>query len=257
MRLLITAVLFSLAAAVPVHAQKPAVPPGLVEFSRSLQDLAAKVSPCVVQIFVTGYAPPDEEDRASSGEPMLERSSGSGVTVDPDGYIVTNAHVVENATRIEVELPFDATGGVPGRSIVKRRGRTVAARVIAIVPTADRAKATVKVRVGFDVDDERILPEMGVRVAFLTAAPASNAADARPAASGQVPVLVPPESVQVDGETGVVFVVADGGVERRTVRLGAQSAAGQIVLAGLAPGTRLARGDLAALTDGAKVRIED
>ena len=43
--------------------------------------------------------------------------------VDADGYIVTNAHVVENATRIEVELPFETTGGAPGRSILKRRGR--------------------------------------------------------------------------------------------------------------------------------------
>lgn len=53
---------------------------------------------------------------------------------------------------------------------------------------------------------------------------------------------MPQESVQIDGDTGVVFVVADGGVERRTVRLGAQSGAGQIVLAGLMAGTRLARG---------------
>ena len=79
-----------------------------------------------------GYASPDEEDRAASGEPQLERSSGSGVIVDPDGYIVTNAHVVENATRIEVELPFDATGGARGRSILKRRGRTVGAQIVAI-----------------------------------------------------------------------------------------------------------------------------
>jgi hypothetical protein len=63
--------------------------------------------------------------------------------------------------------------------------------------------------------------------------------------------------VQVDGETGVVFVVADGGIERRTVRLGAQSGAGQVVLAGLTEGTRLARGDLGALTDGARVRVEE
>ena len=48
---------------------------------------------------------------------MIERSSGSGVILYADGYIVTNAHVVENATRIEVELPFAATGGTAGRSI--------------------------------------------------------------------------------------------------------------------------------------------
>ena len=92
-----------------------------------------------VQIFVTGYATPDEEDRATTGEPMLERSSGSGVIVDADGYIVTNAHVVENATRIEVELPFEATGGAPGRSILKRRGRTVGAQVVAIDHETDIA----------------------------------------------------------------------------------------------------------------------
>ena len=97
--------------------------PPLADLSRSLQELSAKVSPSVVQIFVTGYAAPDEENRVATGEPQLERSSGSGVIVDPDGYIVTNAHVVENATRVEVELPFDATGGAPGRSILKRRGR--------------------------------------------------------------------------------------------------------------------------------------
>ena len=97
--------------------------PPLADLSRSLQELSAKVSPTVVQIFVTGYAAPDEENRVATGEPQLERSSGSGVIVDPEGFIVTNAHVVENATRVEVELPFDATGGAPGRSILKRRGR--------------------------------------------------------------------------------------------------------------------------------------
>ena len=116
------------------------------DLSRSLQELAAKVSPSVVQIFVTGYAAPDEENRAATGEPQLERSSGSGVIVDPDGYIVTNAHVVENATRIEVELPFDATGGAPGRSILKRRGRTVGAQIVAIDHETDIAVVKVEAR---------------------------------------------------------------------------------------------------------------
>ena len=116
----------------------------------------------------------------------------------------------------------------------------IPARVVAIIPTADRAKATVKVRVGFEVGDPRILPEMGARVAFLDHAERRSGASATSAVAQQ-PVLVPNESVQADGDTGVVFVVADGGVERRTVRLGAQNAAGQVVLAGLTAGTRLAR----------------
>ena len=118
----------------------------LGEFSRSLQDLSEAVSPSVVQIFVTGYAPPDEEDAAASGEAQFERTSGSGVIVDSDGYILTNAHVVQNATRIEVELPFAASGGAPGRSILKRRGRTVGAQMVAIDHETDIAVIKVDAR---------------------------------------------------------------------------------------------------------------
>jgi serine protease Do len=117
----------------------------LGDFSQSLQDLAAAVSPSVVQVFVTGYAPPEDEGERSA-EPALERSSASGVIVDADGYIVTNAHVVENATRLEVELPFAATGGDPGRSIVRRRGRTVGAQVVAVDRETDLAVLKVEAR---------------------------------------------------------------------------------------------------------------
>jgi serine protease Do len=117
----------------------------LAELSRSLQDLAEVVSPSVVQIFVTGYASPNEEE-TTPAEPAVERSSASGVIVDTDGYIVTNAHVVENATRLEVELPLAATGGDPGRSIVKRRGRTIGAQIVAIDRETDLAVLKVEVR---------------------------------------------------------------------------------------------------------------
>jgi serine protease Do len=118
----------------------------LGQFSQSLQDLADRVSPAVVQIFVVGYAPPDDEESRAGAEPTLERSSGSGVIVDPDGYIVTNAHVVENATRLEVELPISATGGAEGRSIIRRRGRTVGAQVVAIDRETDIAVIKVEAR---------------------------------------------------------------------------------------------------------------
>ena len=99
-----------------------------------------------MQIFVTGYAVPDEEDQGATGEPRLERTNGSGVILDADGYIVTNAHVVQNATRIEVELPFEATGGAPGRSILKHRGRIVGAQIVAIDPETDLAVVKVEAR---------------------------------------------------------------------------------------------------------------
>jgi hypothetical protein len=125
----------------------------------------------------------------------------------------------------------------------------IPAKVAAIIPTADRAKATVKVRVGFAARDARILPEMGVRVAFLGSGTTA-------AAAGQAPVAVPAAAVQAAGENGVVYVVNGDVVERRTVRLGAASAESRVVIGGLAAGARLAVGDLSALADGARVRIE-
>lgn len=98
--------------------------PALSELSGALEDLAQRVSPCVVQIFVTAYAGPDEQQEASAAEPAIEHSSGSGVILDPDGYIVTNTHVVENATKIDVQL---------------KRGRTVPARLVAADHDTDLA----------------------------------------------------------------------------------------------------------------------
>jgi multidrug efflux pump subunit AcrA (membrane-fusion protein) len=98
---------------------------------------------------------------------------------------------------------------------------------------------------------------MGVRVAFLDG-PTRDATSAEPTAGArQRALIVPPGAVQASGDTGVVFVLADGRVERRSVRLGSRVPAGQIVLSGLTAGTRLATGDLEKLTDGARVRIEN
>ena len=124
---------FFLAAAVIGAGAAPAAgqtskTPGLTELSRSFENLAEKVSPSVVQVFVTGYALPGTDEQIAGTDPVIERGSGSGVIVSPDGYVVTNAHVIENATRIEVELPFAASGGPPGRSILGRRGRATSSR---------------------------------------------------------------------------------------------------------------------------------
>jgi RND family efflux transporter MFP subunit len=190
---------------------------------------------------------------AQEGEMVSPMSAGGGFTRTGIGTIVDMASL-----EVEVDVSESFINRVvAGQPATVRLNAypdwSIPARVIAIIPTADRAKATVKVRVGLDTMDERILPEMGARVAFLERAEASTATATT---SAQRPVLIPQESVQVDGDTGVVFVVAGSGVERHTVHLGAQSAGGQIVLAGLAAGTRLARGDLGSLVDGSRVRIE-
>jgi RND family efflux transporter MFP subunit len=193
---------------------------------------------------------------AQEGEMVSPVSAGGGYTRTGIGTIVDMSSL-----EVEVDVSENFINRVrPGQTASVKLNAypdwNIPARVIAIVPTADRAKATVKVRVAFDVTDPRILPEMGARVAFL-----NDASDAAVSANGststQRALVVPEKAVQRDGDTGVVFVLAGDSVERRTVRLGERSAAGQIVLSGLSSGTRLAIGDFAELSDGAAVRIKN
>ena len=122
--------------------------------------------------------------------------------------------------------------------------------VVAVIPTADRSKATVKVRIGIQAKDARIIPDMGVRVAFL---PEEKAGDeAAPVAQG---VLVPAEAIKDEQGTKVVFVVREDTVERRAVGVGPTRGGQAQVTAGLAAGERVALGDLAQLKDGARIEI--
>src|SRR5256884_6731240 len=95
----------------------------LRQFSGALSQLAARVSPAVVQILVTGYGPiPGEEGRADTAYIVRQHGVGSGVIVDPTGYIVTNAHVVRGAQRIVVVLPAMTAGGTVRQSGTKKGG---------------------------------------------------------------------------------------------------------------------------------------
>ena len=96
-------------------AQAPVPPrevPSLARLSSDLEALSERIKPAVVQVLTTGYAPGD-------GLLVKQRASGSGVILDPDGYVLTNAHVVQGARRVQVALAGLA-GGPPGaRSILK------------------------------------------------------------------------------------------------------------------------------------------
>jgi len=87
------------------YATETRIPDLLHQFNGSLQALAARVSPAVVQITVTGFGPQDDKSKDGTSLIVRQRAIGSGVILDPNGYIMTNAHVVEGAHQIRVVLP--------------------------------------------------------------------------------------------------------------------------------------------------------
>jgi HlyD family secretion protein len=130
----------------------------------------------------------------------------------------------------------------------------IPARVITMVPTADRQKATVMVRIGFKQLDPRILPDMGVKVTFL-AAPANAAnpggAERRPT------LLVPKAAVRSENGQNVVFVVrTDNIVERRAVKTAGEDGNQLEVVAGLAPRESVVTSGSPDLKDGMRVSIK-
>jgi len=122
----------------------------------------------------------------------------------------------------------------------------IPAKVRTVIPTADRQKATVKVRATFDRLDPRILPDMGVKVTFLGEESAPSAAR----------VLVSRAALVDEGGTTAVFVHRDGKVERRAVRVGQARGNDQEVIAGLSDGEQVVTTGAKQLRDGQSVRVK-
>ena len=126
----------------------------------------------------------------------------------------------------------------------------IPARVITTVPTADRQKATVLVRIGFAELDPRILPDMGVKVTFLREAGDTAVPAAQPTA------LIPKNAVKQDGEQAVVFVVTGTTVERRAVSLGGTDGDRLEVVAGLRAGERVVMSPPPTLAAGSLITVK-
>jgi len=128
----------------------------------------------------------------------------------------------------------------------------IPAKVIAIVPTADRQKATVKVRIGFLERDERVLRDMGVKVAFL-GSDAPN--DMQQEIRG---VLIAADSLRSDSSGDFVWLVQDRNVQKRRVSLGGpRDRAAVLVSEGLAVGDKIVRSSEKPLTDGQAIKITE
>ncbi|MGN6112637.1 MAG: efflux RND transporter periplasmic adaptor subunit [Luteimonas sp.] len=185
---------------------------------------------------------------AQPGEIVSPLSAGGGFTRTGIGTIVDM-----DSLEVEVDVGESYIGrvkaGMPVESTLNAYPDwRIPGKVIAIIPTADRGKATVKVRVGLDQKDPRIVPDMGVRVSFLQA-------PATAAAKGPEGVRVPGAAiVQRDGRA-VAFAHGDEDrVELRTLKLGATFGDDRQVLSGLAAGDTVVLDPPAALADGGRVR---
>jgi serine protease Do len=124
----------------------------LTQLSGSIRQLTNRVSPAVVEILVTAYATVEDEKSQAATRISRQNSSGSGVVVDPAGYIMTNAHVVQGAVRLQVLIPEVSTPAGKRDSVPIPRTRPMDARVIGMDSESDLAL----IRIG-----ESGLPSLG------------------------------------------------------------------------------------------------
>jgi HlyD family secretion protein len=184
---------------------------------------------------------------AQPGEMISPMSAGGGFTrtgictiVDMESLEIQIDVNESYINRVSAGQPVDATlDAYPDWKIP--------CKVIAIIPTADRQKSTVQVRVGFDQLDPRILPEMSVKVAFRE----TGAAAAATHASRNV--IVPQSAIRSHDGHDVVFVIRDGRAERRAVNVVSTQGGDTELSAGVTAGEKIAVAPPAGLAEGAVV----
>ncbi|MCU1383176.1 MAG: macA 1 [Acidobacteria bacterium] len=209
-----------------------------------VQQRRADVTDTVVRAPFSGIAVSKD---AQPGEMISPVSAGGGFTR-------TGICTIVDMASLEIEVDVNegyinrVRDGQPVEAILDAYPDwRIPSHVIAVVPTADRQKATVKVRIGFDKLDPRILPDMGVKVSFLSEATVGPVRTAAPH------VVMPKSAARIDAGRTIVFVIRGGQVERRAVTLGTEDAGQVEVLSGLTDGDRVVTDGPATLKDGDRI----
>jgi RND family efflux transporter MFP subunit len=185
---------------------------------------------------------------AQQGEMISPISAGGGFTRTGIGTIVDM-----DSLEVQVDVNEAYIGRVqPGMAVEAVLNAypdwRIPAAVIAIIPTADRSKATVKVRIALHSKDARIVPDMGVRVSFLE----ERAADAPPRQG----VWIPSRALQGRGGESAVFVLEDGRARRVAVEVGEVRDADRLITRGLREGQGVLLSPPDGLRDGARVAVK-
>ena len=188
---------------------------------------------------------------AQVGEMVSPISAGGGFTRTG---IATIVDMNSNEIEVDVNEAYIARvrGGQPVTAILDAYPDwEIPSRVRTIIPSADRQKATVKVRVSFIKLDPRILPDMGIKVTFLGEAP-----EKKPGAEAAAATLVPQSAIRDDGGKKIVFLVKDNRLERRAVTPGNSRGSDTEIIAGLTVGDTVVANGPPDLHDGQVIAIK-
>jgi len=197
--------------------------------------------------------------RAPFGGIVVSKDAQRGEMVSPvsagGGFTRTGIATIVDMASLEIEVDVNESyiarvkAGQPVTAVLDAYPDwQISGKVRTVIPTADRQKATVKVRAAFDKLDPRILPDMGVKLTFL------GDERAAPTAAGRV--LVPRTAVREEGGAAAVFVHREGRLERRAVKLGQARGNEHEVLAGLSDGDQVVTAGINELRDGQNVRVK-
>src|SRR5277367_3589322 len=188
---------------------------------------------------------------AQVGEMVSPISAGGGFTRTGIATIVDM-----NSNEIEVDVNESYIARVKDRQKVTAildayPDWEIPSHVRTVIPTADRQKATVKARISFDKLDPRILPDMGIKVTFLSDEPVKKVADA-----SVIAALLPNEALHDDNGKKIVFLVKNDKLERRAVSVGSAQGAETEILSGIVAGDAVVVKGPANMQDGQAVQIK-
>lgn len=224
-----------------------------------INSLREQINVAQSQVALQQTAIDDMVIRAPFSGVALSKDAQPGEMVSPvsagGGFTRTGISTIVDMRSLEIEVDVNesyinrVSAGQPVTAVLDAYPDfQIPAKVIAVVPTADRQKATVLVRIGFNALDPRILPDMGVKVTFLREADAA-------APVAQAMTLVPKGAVKTEGANSYVFLVTQDTVERRAIKTGGTDGDRLEVTAGLKGGDRVVISPPAELAEGVKIIV--